>query len=201
MAQLDRDFPLPMRDSSSVVAGDTEAVAVRPLTLADCAAYQNFVGRLERNDLRLRFASTVNFARDELCGRFLDIDHREEEALAAIDSRGEILGVARIHRLGPDEADIAIIIRSDRKRRGLGRLLLDHLRTYAAGAGILRLRADILRENYAMLTLARKFGFHAVGTGGIMAEVRLDLEPHAVPQAVATRALNPATVGGCSSPI
>src|ERR1700694_284017 len=97
-----------------VVAG-LGPIEVRRLSLADWAAYCAFGGRLEANDLRLRFAGPVKLD-DSRFRRFLDVDHDREEAFAAFDDAGAMLGVARLARVSPDEADIALIVRSDLKR-------------------------------------------------------------------------------------
>src|ERR1700674_4258571 len=96
-----------------LVAG-LDRIIVRPLSLADWVAYRVFVGRLDRDDLRLRFAGPVKLD-DSRCRRFLDIDHDREEAFAAFDTEGAMLGVARLARVSPGEADIALIVRSDLK--------------------------------------------------------------------------------------
>jgi acetyltransferase len=149
-------------------------VMVRPLSLADWDAYLAFGNRIERNDMRLRFAGPVKLD-DSRCRRFLDIDHDHEEALAALDGDGAILGVARLVRTSATEADIALIVRSDLKRRGVGTLLLDRLARYAGAVGVGVLTGDVLYENQAMLSLARRAGFRFISNAGLMVAIRKDL--------------------------
>jgi acetyltransferase len=153
-------------------------VTVRPLSLADWNAYRAFGELVERNDMRLRFAGPVKLD-DGRCRRFLDIDHDREEAFAAFEGDGAMLGVARLARVSASEADIALIVRSDLKRRGLGRLLLDRLIRHAEAVGLGVLTGDVLYENLAMLSLARRAGFRFIGNAGLMVAIRLDLGPGA----------------------
>jgi acetyltransferase len=155
-------------------------VTVRPLSLADWDAYRAFGDRIERDDMRLRFAGPVKLD-DSRCRRFLDIDHDHEEALAALDGDGAILGVARLVRTSATEADIALIVRSDLKRRGVGTLLLDRLTRYAGAVGVGVLTGDVLYENLAMLSLARRVGFRFISNAGLMVAIRMDLGGGAAP--------------------
>jgi acetyltransferase len=151
------------------------AIHIRPLSVADWPSYCVFGGRLERDDLRLRFAGPVKLD-DSRCRRFLDIDHDREEAFAAFDDAGTMLGVGRLAGIAADEAEIALIVRSDLKRRGLGRVLLDRLVRYGGTAGLAALRADVLYENLAMVHLAQRAGFRFVGAAGLLISLRLELD-------------------------
>lgn len=145
---------------------------IRPLAPGDIGAYRAFGAKLARDDLRLRFAGLVKLDDPAFCARLLDIDHDRVEVLAAFDAAGAMLGVARLSRTAPAEAEAALIVRSDLKRRGLGRLLLDRLARYAADRGIDTLSAQVLHENYPMLRLAMTAGFHPVATRGFLVELR-----------------------------
>src|SRR5262249_25200598 len=93
-------------------------VMVRSLSLADWGAFRAFGDRVTRDDMRLRFAGPVKLDANR-CRRLLDIDHVREEALAAFDRDGAILGVGRLVHTSADEADFALLVRSDLKRRGV----------------------------------------------------------------------------------
>jgi acetyltransferase len=150
-------------------------IPIRPLSLADWPSYCAFGSRLERDDLRLRFAGPVKLD-DSRCRRFLDIDHDREEAFAAFDDAGAMLGVGRLAGIAADEAEIALIVRSDLKRRGLGRVLLDRLVRYAGTAGLAALRAEVLYENLPMVYLAQHAGFRFVGAAGLLISLRMELD-------------------------
>ncbi|WP_353506234.1 bifunctional acetate--CoA ligase family protein/GNAT family N-acetyltransferase [Variovorax brevis] len=72
----------------------------------------------------------------------------------------ETLGVGRAVS-DPDgvEAEFALLVRSDLKGQGLGKLLLNQLIEHARSRGIERLVGNVLRENTRMLKLSRSAGF------------------------------------------
>jgi acetyltransferase len=70
------------------------------------------------------------------------------------------LGVVRAVADPDNEtAEFAVAIRSDQKGRRLGRLLTDRIIRYARARGIHWLVGEALRENTAMIALARSSGF------------------------------------------
>ncbi len=152
-------------------------VRLRPLQAADWAAYDAFGAKLDSGDLRLRFAGAVRFDSPIFAAQFRRIDHDEVEAFAAFNAGGEILGVGHLVRLAPDVAEVALIVRSDLKRRGLGRSLLDRMVRHARGLGLAELTGQILGENRPMLRLAQEAGFRVVASSGVMVELRKDLRP------------------------
>lgn len=151
------------------------AFRVRPLRAADHRAYRAFGARLDPDDLRLRFARPVKLDSPVLHAQFRDIDHDRVEVFAAFDAAGAILGVARFVRTSPASAEIALIVRSDLKRRGLGRVLLDRLLWHACLLGLAELTGQVLYENRAMLRLAAQAGFRVIGGSGVMADLRKDI--------------------------
>jgi acetyltransferase len=89
----------------------------------------------------------------------------------------ETLGVARVST-DPDniEAEFAILVRSDLKRHGLGRVLLAKLIRYCRDRGTARMTSSVLSSNASMLGLGAGFGFTTrLAERGIM-EVTLDLQ-------------------------
>lgn len=146
------------------VAGMGEIV-VRPLAAGDEAAYLRFGAAIAPDDLRLRFAGSVRPTL-ALARRLLALDGTVVGAFEA----GEILGVGRIV-----SGEIAVTVRSDLKRRGIGRVLLERLVREAVEGGITELAGYVLAENRPMLTLARTAGFQATGSEGNMVSIRLCL--------------------------
>ncbi len=139
-------------------------ITVRPIRPEDEDQHRRFIERLAPEDIRLRiFQTRRELPRSELA-RLTQIDYEREMAFIAVgtDAQGrpETLGAARAVR-DPDntEAEFAIIVRSDLKGRGLGHLLLQHLIDYVRSRGTPELVGLILRENSAMLQLARSVGF------------------------------------------
>ncbi|HWG81102.1 MAG TPA: GNAT family N-acetyltransferase [Stellaceae bacterium] len=156
------------------VAWLPEAVEIRPPLPADHPAYCAFAARLAREDLRLRFAGLVKLDCDALRAQLLAIDHTQHEALAVF-AGSEMLAIAHLVRTAPVTAELAIIVRSDLKRRGLGRVLLARLVAHACALGLRTLTAQILSENLPMQRLAREAGFRATGRSGFLIDMAEDL--------------------------
>ena len=143
-----------------------ETIVVRPIRPEDEAQHRAFVEQIAPGDLRLRFFySRRELPRSELA-RLTQIDYAREMAFIAVrrraDGHEETLGVVRAVA-DPDniEAEFALIVRSDLKRRGLGRLLLEKMVSYLAGRGTQRIVGRVMRENHAMRDLAQALGFVA----------------------------------------
>ena len=146
-----------------------EPLTLRPIRPEDEGQHRAFLEQLTPEDIRMRvFYTRRELPRSELA-RLTQIDYAREMAFiaerAAADGRPETIGTVRAVS-DPDniEAEFAIIIRSDLKRCGLGRLLLDKIVRYARGRGLARLSGVVLRENTGMLELAKHCGF-AVDAG------------------------------------
>lgn len=141
-------------------------ITVRPIRPEDEAQHRRFLERLDPEDIRMRiFQTRRELPRSELA-RLTQIDYDREMAFIAeaLDAQGvrETLGVARTVS-DPDrvEAEFAIIVRSDLKGAGLGRLLFQQLIEHARSRGTGRLVGIVLRENKRMLNLCRDMGFEA----------------------------------------
>ena len=96
--------------------------------------------------------------------RLTQIDYDREMAfIAAAEGEGgetETLGVVRTVT-DPDKvaAEFAILVRSDLKGQGLGRLLLSKIIDYCRRQGTREIVGEILAENDDMLRLASRLGF------------------------------------------
>ena len=96
--------------------------------------------------------------------RFTQIDFEREMAFVArgTDDNGnrETLGVVRVFT-DPDneEAEFAIVVRSDLKGQGFGAALFDKIIAYCRSRGTHRLVGQVLAENRGMLGLAESRGF------------------------------------------
>lgn len=159
---------------------DGRALRLRPIRPEDFAQHKRFLSRCSPEDLHARFLSTFRELPDGDIARLTQIDYDREMAFIAEESDAsggaETLGVARVST-DPDniEADFAILVRSDFKRHGLGRVLLAKLIGYCRDRGTARMTSSVLSGNASMLGLGAGFGFTArLAERGIM-EVTLDL--------------------------
>lgn len=139
-------------------------VFLRPIRQADAPGLRAGFKRLSLEDVRHRFFLPMKSLSPALAEQLCDVDYDRHMALVALDGArgedGEGLGVAR-YVADPDgkSAEFAIAVRSDRQCRGIGRLLLDRLLALARRRGVQEIRGEVLADNHAMLTLARRLDF------------------------------------------
>jgi acetyltransferase len=150
---------------------------LRPIQPEDADALQATVAATAPEDIRMRFFSGLRQLPDALAKRLTQIDYDREMAFVIEDASG-IGGVVRLS-LDPDlvRGEYAVILRTDLKGRGLGRILMNEIIAYARKVGAKQVFGDVLAENDRMLKLCEKLGFrrepHGPSPGVI--EVTLDL--------------------------
>jgi acetyltransferase len=146
------------------VAWQGRALVLRPIRPEDEPQHAAFVERLDPLDMRLRFFYSRRSIGHTEMARLTQIDYEREMAFiaTAADAAGreETLGVARaVADPDNEQAEFAIVVRSDLKGGGLGELLMRKLITHFRSRGTRRMVGDVLKENERMLELARHLGF------------------------------------------
>lgn len=137
---------------------------VRPIRPGDEPLLMQMLSRSSMEDIRLRFFAPIKELPRSFLARLTQIDYDREMALVASDPASpEILGVARLVA-DPDgeNAEFAVMVRSDLKGQGLGYRLMTEILEYARSRGIKRVFGEVLRENGTMLIMARELGFRIV---------------------------------------
>ncbi|MEO7938451.1 MAG: GNAT family N-acetyltransferase [Burkholderiaceae bacterium] len=144
-------------------------ITVRPIRPGDEAQHLAFLSQLDPEDIRMRvFYSRRSIEASELA-RLTQIDYEREVAFVAVrpgpDGVEETLATARA-TADPDNitAEFGIVVRSDLKGQGLGRLMMDKLIRTLRAQGTQRLVATVLPDNRRMLGLQRDLGFVDAGT-------------------------------------
>lgn len=156
-------LPYP-EDLETEVASRKARFRLRPIRPEDEPALVRMVEASDPEDVRLRFFAPMRRIGHAFAARLTQIDYSREMALVAEDAAagepGTILGVVRLIA-DPDgeRAEFGIMVRSDQKGRGLGRILMDAILGYARGQGMRTVYGEVLAENAAMLAMARRIGF------------------------------------------
>ena len=147
--------------------------SIRNLRTSDAQACEHFFGHLDPQDVRMRFAGRRGYSTD----LFLPETDRafDSAAFAAVDPTDAVLGILNLVSLGRDTAEAAVIVRSDRKRRGIGRSLLEHVIQRSPSTGITQFIGYVLAENKPMLALAQSIGFIRLRREGFFIIVRRSL--------------------------
>jgi acetyltransferase len=153
-------------------------IVVRPIRPEDEGQHREFLESAAPEDLRMRFFHMPHALTHDELAKMTQIDYEREMVFIALDPMApdgrRTLGLACLVR-DPDnvEAEFAVIVRSNLKRQGLGRLLMQALIDYAMSRGTLRLVGHVLRENRAMLGLMKQLGFQSMADGQSPSDVVL----------------------------
>jgi acetyltransferase len=166
--------------AETVVIGDGRSVVLRPLRPGDEAAHFEFATHITPADAHYRFFRLLSAdALHALLSKLVHLDYQREMAFIAVEPDAvppATLGVVRCARLPESEdAEFAIIVRSDMNGVGLGRQLMRKIIDYSRSAGTPRLVGEILADNHRMLSLVERFGFSLTRTQPDVVEAALDL--------------------------
>ncbi|MEQ1769536.1 MAG: bifunctional acetate--CoA ligase family protein/GNAT family N-acetyltransferase [Devosia sp.] len=151
---------------------------LRPIRPADARLYPAFLERVDPEDMRMRFLVTMKTLSQNDRVRLTQLDYDRDMAFVAIEREtGEMAGVVR-YASDPDHfsGEYGVLVRTDLKRRGLGRLLMQTLIDYARADGIEQLDGIVHAQNKSMLSLCRALGFSfsAEGESALRATLRLN---------------------------
>jgi acetyltransferase len=152
--------PYPSEEESVSTLGD-DRFRLRPIRPADAALYPAFLQVMDPEDMRRRFLVPTPSLSPQMLVRLTQLDYDRDMAFVALESRsGALAGMAR-YSADPDRdhAEFGVLVRSDLKGRGLGRVLMHRLIKFASGEGIGELFGLVLPDNEPMLRLCRELGF------------------------------------------
>ncbi|WP_105902090.1 bifunctional acetate--CoA ligase family protein/GNAT family N-acetyltransferase [Vibrio gangliei] len=156
--------PYPVEHEQHVTLKNGESCLLRPVLPEDEANMAHFITQVSREDLYKRFFSEVGEFNHEALANLTQIDFDREMAFVAIqvEETGHevMLGVARVIA-DPNnyDAEFSILIRSDLKGMGLGRILMEKLIAYSRSKGTARLTGITMPSNKGMVQLAKKLNF------------------------------------------
>ncbi|MBT0728362.1 GNAT family N-acetyltransferase [Rosenbergiella australiborealis] len=175
--------PYPQKFEQWVELNDGRRALFRPILPEDEPQLLAFIGKVTKEDLYYRYFSEINeFTHDDLA-TMTQIDYDREMAfVAVIQEKGidTIIGVTRaISDSDNIDAEFSILVRSDLKRLGLGKKLLEKMITYTRDHGLQQLNGITMPNNTGMIALAKKLGFSCKNNveDGIVS-LRLPLDPH-----------------------
>lgn len=152
-------YPEKWEQKANIAAIGT--VLVRPIKPEDEALYPTFFSKISQDDLRMRFFTASKDRSHEFFASLTQIDYAREIAFVALaPATGELLAVARF-AADPDlqDAEFAVLVRSDLKGLGLGWHLMSRLIEYGRACKIKRFSGDVLASNSTMLSMCRALGF------------------------------------------
>jgi GNAT superfamily N-acetyltransferase len=131
--------------------------SVRLLRPSDVEALCGFWWRLSSETRYRRFMIPLRVFEGANLNRFLESDHDNHIAIAAL-VQGEIIGIAEYARNieSPSRAEVTIVVADAWQHQGVGIRLLLALADRASQSGIVSFDFDILADNTAALGLLRR---------------------------------------------
>ena len=171
-------------------------VTVRFVEPRDAEELQNYFRALSTRSRYNRFLGAMSELPHNLLDHFIHVGERDEFSVIAtvkVDGFESVIGEAR-YALHPesDSVEFGISIDDRWQHQGLGSALMKNMECRAAALGAVRLFADTLRSNEAMLTLARKSGYVIMPNPDdwklVRFEKHIDIAPKDIPCASWRRA-------------
>ncbi|MGX9522110.1 bifunctional acetate--CoA ligase family protein/GNAT family N-acetyltransferase [Vibrio mediterranei] len=155
--------PYPTEMEELITLKDDSKISLRPIRPEDEPFHADFINNVTKEDLYKRFFSDVGEFNHEALANLTQIDYDREMAFVAVDlsyPNPHIIGVSRV-LVTPDnsDAEFAILIRSDLKGKGLGRILMNKIIDYCKSKNTRQISGMTMPTNRGMLTLAQKLGF------------------------------------------
>ncbi|USD68223.1 bifunctional acetate--CoA ligase family protein/GNAT family N-acetyltransferase [Vibrio sp. SCSIO 43136] len=155
--------PYPVEFEQHITLKDGSDILLRPILPEDEPKHADFIHQVSKEDLYKRFFSDVGEFNHEDLANFTQIDYNREMAFVAtkVDQGKEvIIGVARALADPQNiDAEFAILVRSDLKGIGLGKVLMEKIISYCKVRGTKQMSGMTMPSNRGMLTLAQRMGF------------------------------------------
>jgi acyl-CoA synthetase (NDP forming)/RimJ/RimL family protein N-acetyltransferase len=162
--------PYPVQYVSHATTRSGMAATIRPIRPEDEPLMVRFHQDLSDRTVYQRYLQALNLDERIAHERLVRIcfnDYTRDLALVAEvparDIAGPggtvIAGVARLARIGPEEAELAIVVADPYQGQGLGKALMERLVSAGESEGLRRIVAETAPDNGAMQHLFRQLGF------------------------------------------
>src|SRR5215211_3066052 len=151
----------------TVTTNKQRAVVIRPGAAIDAALVSEMYRSLSQRSIRLRYGAPLQQLPEELIrgemARMLDGDPRTTATLIGTIGAGaarSAVSVAELVQSPSDRstAEVALLVRDDYQREGLGRMLGRMIHEVALARGVRLLRIYLQAENVAIMRLIRSLG-------------------------------------------
>jgi len=156
--------PYPRHLKQEIVLEDGTKYMLRPIKPEDEPAHYAFMSKLTPEDIHFRFFGSVRELPHSEMARQTQLDYDRAMAFVATvpngTSQGDIHGIVQV-AIDPnnEHAEYAVMVRSDIKGRGLGRILMEKMIEFCRAKGVATFIGQVLPNNRRMLTLCEKLGF------------------------------------------
>jgi RimJ/RimL family protein N-acetyltransferase len=147
--------------STTHLLDDGSRVRLRLTRPSDAPRVRAFLEGLSPETRRRRFLSSTPVVSDAAVRHFTFYNPRERLMLAAtmpVDGAERIVGLADAAFLATGLAEIGVVVDDDSQGQGLGKVLSEAVASVALQRGAVRLKAEMLDDNLAMLRLLERLG-------------------------------------------
>lgn len=151
-------------DSSTVITTRTGSkFHVRPVRAEDDGTIKEFFSHVSRADLRFRFLTGLNEVSSDQISMLTHPDHLFSESFLVFTADGSMMVASGMLACDTafDHGEVAIAVREDHKRQGIGWELLAHIARSAEAKGLRTLESIESRDNHDAIELERDMGFVA----------------------------------------
>lgn len=136
---------------------------MRPVKISDEPLLKDFFYDLSDQSIYRRFMAVRKDMPHKILQKFVVIDYTKAMVLLALlpDSpREEVVAIGQYY-IEPESyyAEVALVVRDDQQRKGVGKALLSHMGYLARRKGLLGFKADVLADNKPMMALLDSLGF------------------------------------------
>ena len=155
--------PYPKELEQDITLKDGSMALLRPIRPEDEEAHREFDNKLTKEDRYKRFFGEIPQFSHEQLAKMTQIDYDREMAFIVTQRRDDVwqtIGVSRV-LMDTDNlvAEFAVVVRSDIKGLGLGRILMQSVIDHCKRQKVEKIEGLTLPENAGMIGLAKKLGF------------------------------------------
>ncbi len=138
-------------------------ILLRPVKISDEPLLKEFFYSLSDQSMYRRFFSIRKNVPHEMLQEFVVIDYTKRKVILAVlqhDTKEEVIGIGQYSvQENTHTAVVALVVRDDYQKKGIGTELLSYLTYLAKKQGLLGFYAEVFFENKPMMNLFEKMGF------------------------------------------
>lgn len=152
-------------------------IFLRPVKISDEPLLKDFFYSLSDKSMYLRFASARKDMPHQRLQEFVAVDYSRKMVILALVGQEENAAVVGLGQYIMDDkthtAEVALVVRDNYQRHGVGREIQAYLTYLAKKSGLLGFTAEVLEDNEAALTLLEKMGYEVVSKEGGTYDMKL----------------------------
>ena len=145
-----------------VLLKDGQGVFLKPATDKDILLVGNFMKRISKESLRMRFMASISEVSATTIKNLCSGDFKQEGCLLAIigeDIYKKVIGLGNYIATGNGHtAEVAFLIEDVYQGRGISTILLERLAGLAAANGFIDFEAEVLPDNLPMMIAGKRRG-------------------------------------------